>query len=347
MLRPRFADGDEGRRFRQPVYLRHLPTELALHALDRGGGGRSAGGDHPYARRHFPSDVCRRVGQQDEDGRGGAEPTDVLFADQVEDGRRFGLGQADVGAANRRDDPDERPAVGMKHRQRPEVPVVDPKVKVDQRADGVHPRVAMSDHHALWFGGRAACVVQGDEICLRDLGAVELGSRPTQLRLVFEPSLAPIGLSEHDKMLHSAQLVPHAVDCLDVIRVHAKHGGARMRRDVDEVLGRQPEIDRHQHGADLGNGVKGFELLVRVGRDVGNPVALLDSHFLKRGGPLVAAVEELRVCEAEVAVNDSLSTPVQLSSAARKLERGQRSFHILSPRWSPVTDSASRRSRRP
>ncbi|GAC1682200.1 MAG: hypothetical protein PVS2B1_00520 [Candidatus Dormibacteraceae bacterium] len=70
---------------------------------------------------------------------------------------------------------------------------------------------------------------------------------------------------------------------------------------------------------------------MRVGRDVCNAVALLDAQALERGGPPVTALEELRVREAEVAVHDSFTLPIQLSSAARELERCQRSLHSGPP----------------
>ena len=55
VLRARLADGDERRRLGEAVDLRDLPAELALDALDGGGGRRRAGGQDAHAARAAPA----------------------------------------------------------------------------------------------------------------------------------------------------------------------------------------------------------------------------------------------------------------------------------------------------
>src|ERR1700687_1262420 len=107
-----------------------------------------------------------------------------------------------------------------------------------------------------------------------------------------------------------------------------------MRGDVDKVLGREPEVDGNEDCANLRHGVEGLQLLVRVVRDVCNTVPLLDTHALKGGGPQITPVEELRVRETQVAVDDSFPISVKLPCPACELQRRQRSLHALPP----VTD---------
>ena len=67
-----------------------------------------------------------------------------------------------------------------------------------------------------------------------------------------------------------------------IVGVGADHGGAAVVDQVLELLGGQPEVDRHQHRADLRHGVERLELRVGVGRDVGDAVALDDAEGLQR-----------------------------------------------------------------
>ena len=122
-------------------------------------------------RRREPAQLFRRVGDADEHGRRGAEHGDVFLANQLEDGARLDFAQADVRAAHRGDDPDEGPAVGVEHRQRPEIAVGGRHVQMHERADDIQLGVAVGDHHALGPRGRAAGVVDREQVALADLGA--------------------------------------------------------------------------------------------------------------------------------------------------------------------------------
>ena len=108
----------------------------------------------------------------------------------------------------------------------------------------------------------------------------------------------------------------------------ADDAGAAVVDDVGEVVGDEAVVDRHEHRAELRHGVERFELRVGVGRDVGDAIALAHAQALQRRGPAVAAVEELRVGEAQIAVDDGLAASVELAGAAHELQRGQWGFHL-------------------
>ena len=55
---------------------------------------------------------------------------------------------------------------------------------------------------------------------------------------------------------------------------------AAMVDDVLKVAGQQAIVDRHQHRADLRHGVVGFEVRMRIRGDVGDAIALPDTHRL-------------------------------------------------------------------
>src|SRR5262249_51517382 len=75
-----------------------------------------------------------------------------------------------------------------------------------------------------------------------------------------------------------------------------------------------------------------LELRVRVGRDVGDAVAVADAELpLQDVGPAVAAVEELAVREPQIPIYHGLARAIQPPRAAGELHRRQRKFHEISP----------------
>ena len=124
-------------------------------------------------------------------------------------------------------------------------------------------------------------------------------------------------------MAHACQLAADTVDSLEVVLVRAHDACAAVVDDVGEIVRRQAEVDRHEHGPDLRDGVERLELRMRIRRDVDDAVALLDTERLQRGRPAIAALEEVAVREALGAVDDSLARRVQATCAPGELERGK------------------------
>jgi hypothetical protein len=95
-----------------------------------------------------------------------------------------------------------------------------------------------------------------------------------------------------------------------------------MVDDVGELLGTQAVVDRNQYRTDLRNRVKGFELRMRVRRNIGDTIALLDAQPLQRRGPTIAAREEFLVSKTLAAVHHRFAAAVQRTGPSRELERG-------------------------
>ena len=125
MLGPRLADGDERRGLGQAVDVRDRPAELALDPLDR----RAPPAARRRSRTRTPSARAARalggrVRDADQHGRRRAQHRDAPRARSSSNTfagstlRRQTCARADRGHG-----PDERPAVGVEHRQRPQIPI--------------------------------------------------------------------------------------------------------------------------------------------------------------------------------------------------------------------------------
>jgi hypothetical protein len=76
-----------------------------------------------------------------------------------------------------------------------------------------------------------------------------------------------------------------------------------MSHHVDEIIGREPVIHRYDDGTQLRNRIELFEVLMRIGRDGGDAVALRDTHPRQASRPPVTALAELTISEPELAVD--------------------------------------------
>jgi len=183
----------------------------------------------------------------------------------------------------------------------------------------------VGDHHALGAGRGAARIVDGEQVVLADLRFGEVGRMRAERGLVVDPAVP--GPFQRDEMLDIGQIAANSVDRVEVIGVGADHPGAAVVDDVPEFIRLQPEVDRHQHGADLRDRVEGLELSVRVGRDTGDPITLADAQTLKRRGPAVAAGQELAVREPQIAVDDRFPIRIEPPRPASELDGRQWCFH--------------------
>jgi hypothetical protein len=68
-----------------------------------------------------------------------------------------------------------------------------------------------------------------------------------------------------------------------MIAVRADDPRAAVVQDVGEVIGCQPEVDRHQDRPELRHGVERLELRMGIGRDIRHPISLADPQSLERG----------------------------------------------------------------
>ncbi len=325
VVRPRLAHRDERRGFGQAIHLGHVPPELTLHPLDRRSGRRRPRSDDAHSPRRAISHGLRRVRQGDQDSRRRAKRRDRLLLDQLKRQCRVDLAQAHVRGANGGDDPHERPAVGVEHRQRPQIAIGRRHRQVNQRADDVHVGVPVRDHHALGPRCRSARVVDRQQVALAYRCRLEIGRRGVHHPLVFDPPRArPL---ERHEMLNPFQLAADAVYRPEIVRVRTNDARPRVIDDEGEIIRCQAVVDRYQHRTDLRHCIKRLQLRVRIRRNVDDPVALLHAECLQRRRPPIAPVEELLVGQALLTVDDRFAARVQTPRAPRELERCERNLH--------------------
>ena len=229
-----------------------------------------------------------------------------------------------MGCANRRDGPHEGPAVGVEHGQRPQVAIGRSHVGVHECADAVHPRIAMRDHHALRPRGRAAGVVDRQQVTLLNCRHVrELLARGHRRFIVLPTLPRPL---EREEVADLRQVGSDAVDSLEVVSMGADDGGTAVVDDVAEVVRLEPVVHRHQHRAEHRDGVKAFEVRVGVGRDVGDAVALPHAGRLELCRPAAAAIEELCVRIPQRSIDERLAVAVETLRPAHELEGGEGDF---------------------
>src|SRR6476646_6613690 len=78
---------------------------------------------------------------------------------------------------------------------------------------------------------------------------------------------------------------------------------------------------------------------VRVRGDVGDAIALSDTHRLQERRPAITALEELSVRQPQFAVDDGFPVSVKPARATRKLHRRQGYFH-----WTVLLHVVGRRA---
>ena len=189
-----------------------------------------------HAARNIPADLGGSVGKADQHRGRGAEPGDAFLADQAENRGRIGLRQADMGPAGGGHHPNEGPAVGVEHRQRPQITIADPKRQVDEGPDHIDVLVPVRDHDALGPRRRAAGVVDAEQIAFGDVRPHDIGRLRGERRLVIQPPLALPG--QRDEMLDATDPVPDAVHRFQVLVGCADDRGAGVVDDVGKVVGR-------------------------------------------------------------------------------------------------------------
>ena len=168
------------------------------------------------------------------------------------------------------------PAVGVEHRQRVQVDVAVGHAGVQREGDRVGPDVAVGDLHALGPGGGAGGVVD----------------RRGGVLLVLPGLRAPCPRAANRYMSSSSpmtNLCSHSTPFMRVLElgVDVEDAGAGVLDDVLHLVGREPEVDRHQHPAVAGDAEERGVEPGAVVRDVGDPLAEPDAELveLRRLGP--------------------------------------------------------------
>ena len=144
-------------------------------------------------------------------------------------------------------------------------------------------------------------------------------------RLVLEPARA--FAFERDEVAHTGHALANAVDQIEVVRMDTEHLRTAVACHIDEVVGREPVVHRHDHGAPLRDRIELLEVLVSIRCNGRDAIALADPESRERGGPPVAALAELAVRESNVAVDDGFAAAMQFSRATCELQRREWRFH--------------------
>ena len=160
------------------------------------------------------------------------------------------------------------PAVGVEHRQRVQVDVAVGDAGVQREGDRVGPDVAVGDLHALGSGGGARGVV--------DRRGRVLLALPRLRVLALEVHVVVVAEDEHVLGLDALQRVLE-------LGVDVEDPRSGVLDDVVHLVGREPEVDRHQHPAVAGDAEEGGEQPGAVVRDVGDPVTDADAELVELG----------------------------------------------------------------
>jgi hypothetical protein len=91
-------------------------------------------------------------------------------------------------------------------------------------------------------------------------------------------------------------------------------------------------VEGDENGADLGDAVVALEEVVGVGAEDADTVAFLHTEVEKGVSELVAAMLELAVGIALVAIDDGDLVGIKLGGAPEKVVDEQRNFHRRPPR---------------
>ena len=270
----RAVHGQHRRGLGQAVDLHELPAELGLDAGHGLGGRRGAGHDDPHlvAAGDLALPGLRRLEHRRDDGRSRAHDRDAVLLDAAQDLGAVDLADHDLLDAEAGHREGHPPAVGVEHRQRVQVDVAVGHAGVQREGHRVGPDVAVGDLDALGACGGAGGVVDRR-------GGV----------LLVLPGLGFLALEVHVLVVADEELVL-ALDVLHrllELGVDVEDAGAGVLDDVLHLVGREPEVDRHQHPSVAGDAEERGVEAGAVVREIGDPLAEPDAELveLRRLGP--------------------------------------------------------------
>jgi hypothetical protein len=284
--------GAEG--LREAVKMRDVHAELR-HALQDRRRRRGAPGCHPHRATELPRGRMPR--EHHEQRRRAVEVGDVRFAQEVPDQPRLELAQAEMDRPGGGRAPGKAPAVAMEHRQRPQESAVAIEPRLQRHRQRLQVRAAMVVHDASRSSGGAAGVVDREQAALVGYRALP-GTGVAKQTLVGVVGAA--GAHQPQSAAHLDLDVPG--DVLELVVVDQDLRAA-VRDDEGEIAGGEPHVERDQHRARERHAVVRLEQHVGIGREHGDARALGNAHAAQRAGEPQAAIEELRVGEAALAVD--------------------------------------------
>ena len=258
----------------------------------------------------------------------GAPPMNVtpLAVDAPEDLRSVDLAQHHVRAAHPGDRVHHPPAVAVEHRHGPQVDVAIAHAGVPAERERVDVEVAVRQLHPLRSGRRAARVVDR-----RD--GVLAGVDP-RVRLAVEPQQRGVGLAaEHEPVRRI-----HVGERIVELGIDEEHGRTGLLDDVADLLGVEPEVDRHDDTPVAGHREQGDEEAGAVLRDDRHALAGSDAEGVEAGGHGPGVFGDLPPRQSPPAVGGLVrlvdhtdAVAVDVLGAIEEVEDVERSLHRVVP----------------
>ena len=242
-------------------------------------------------------------------------------------------------ATHGRDGVGHAPAVAVEHGQGVQVDVVFNHPDVPPEGGGVEPTVAMCQLHPFGPGGRARGVVDRAGGVL--VGRPASRSAVLAYRRVEEPGV--IHAVEPDAVGHRDP-GHHIVE----VGVVEQDRGPGVLDDVGDLLGHQPEVDRHQDPAEAADPVESGQESPRVGTDDGHPLPHPDPEVVKPDGQGPGPVVQFGVggpaqrTGAVRLVDHGHPVPVDQGGPLQEVAHGQRYSHVPLPNGAAVRCRRSR-----
>jgi len=276
-----------------------------------------------------PACAPRRSGVEHgrDHGRRAVEERDALGLDAVQDVLAVDLADDHLARAHRRERVGHAPAVAVEGRQRVQVHVALRHRGVPAERDGVEPAAPVRELDALGPRRGAGRVVDRHGRVLVGDAALRPRVRPQEEPGVGVPA-------EHEAVL-DAEVPQRGVE----VRIHQEHRRARVLHDVADLLGVEPEVDRHQHASPRAHAEEAHQEARRVRRDDPDALALTDAEVVERrrqaaahGGELPVGHPPEPAARRRRLVHHGLPVAVHELRALHEIEQGERNDHREPPR---------------
>jgi hypothetical protein len=128
----------------------------------------------------------------------------------------------------------------MKHRQRPEITIGTRHGSIEERADRIHPGIAVGDHHALRTRGGAAGVIDCEQISLANVRTNKFSRARVDHCFVVEPGRIQLRTADVKAQSHEVfnlgKLFANTIDRSKIIAVCADYPRTTMIHQVNEVV---------------------------------------------------------------------------------------------------------------
>jgi hypothetical protein len=222
--------------------------------------------------------------------------------------------------AHRRQRVGDAPSVAVEERQALQVHVAGADPEVPAEARRVQPEGAVGELNALGPGGGARGVIDRGRGVLVGLPGVGL----------------LVGPGEQGGVPHAVEedpvRRPHPGEGVLQLGVDEQHLGAAVRHDVADLVGVQPEVDRHEHAAVAAHAVEGDHEASRVRAHDRHAGAVGHAEAIELAGHAAGAARELRVGHLAEGrrpsrlVHQGHPVPVE-RAALEEVDQGQRNAH--------------------